>query len=148
MVAHMQNVVCGHTALPNSFNEYLRSRLCVTNANRGHDAVEVMVNPDCLEVGIAIGNRYDTKSSGHPVENIFNVSIKLYVITRRVKDRERGLDQVLAVAGIHGNGTDSRLWAANGAEGPWAGSGDFQPAWNESYYLWDGNWLNWNASSA
>jgi type IV pilus assembly protein PilY1 len=49
-------------------------------------------------------------------------------------------------AGIHGNGTDSRLWAANGAEGPWAGAGDFQPAWNESYTLWDGNWLNWNAT--
>jgi type IV pilus assembly protein PilY1 len=49
-------------------------------------------------------------------------------------------------AGIHGGG-DDRLWAANGPSGPWQDGPDLQPAWNQQYYLWDGNWLNWSAGS-
>ena len=49
-------------------------------------------------------------------------------------------------AGIYGSGRDSRLWAANGPTGPWEDTPNLQPAWNQQYFLWDGNWLNWNAS--
>jgi type IV pilus assembly protein PilY1 len=49
-------------------------------------------------------------------------------------------------AGIHGDGSSGRLWAANGPTGPWEDAPDLQPAWNQQYFLWDGNWLNWNAS--
>jgi type IV pilus assembly protein PilY1 len=48
-------------------------------------------------------------------------------------------------AGVHGDGGDL-LWAANGPSGPWQDGPDLQPAWNQQYYLWDGNWLNWSTA--
>ena len=47
--------------------------------------------------------------------------------------------------GIHGNGSNSQVWAANGPTGPWEDVPDLQPAWNQQYFLWDGNWLNWQS---
>lgn len=48
--------------------------------------------------------------------------------------------------GVHGqNANDGKPWAAN-ATGGWAATAASEPMWNNSYVLWDGNWLNWNAS--
>lgn len=44
-------------------------------------------------------------------------------------------------AGVDGDGTER--WAANGDEGPWGPDDSQQPAWNTTYTLFDGNWLNW-----
>ncbi|MGB5591477.1 MAG: PilC/PilY family type IV pilus protein, partial [Gammaproteobacteria bacterium] len=47
--------------------------------------------------------------------------------------------------GIHGNG-GSEKWAAVGTQGPWHSDVSAEPAWNNKYFLWDGNWLDWSAS--
>ena len=50
-----------------------------------------------------------------------------------------------ADAGIHGNGGGA-TYAADGSAGPWANSDAAEPAWNQDYAIWDGNWLNWFVS--
>jgi type IV pilus assembly protein PilY1 len=47
--------------------------------------------------------------------------------------------------GIDGDG-GSKRFAADGAGGPWASSSAQEPSWSGSVTLYDGNWLNWNAS--
>lgn len=47
--------------------------------------------------------------------------------------------------GVHGSGSGSGLYAANGPEGPWSTTPAQEPAWTTEYTLYDGNWLNWNA---
>jgi type IV pilus assembly protein PilY1 len=43
-------------------------------------------------------------------------------------------------------GTGSGTYAADGEGGPWDTSPDQEPTWDARYTLFDGNWLNWNAS--
>ena len=57
--------------------------------------------------------------------------------------------ECLADTGEHGASGGSRLtFPADGAEGPWAGSDIRPPSWPSAVTLFDGNWLNWNQSSA
>ncbi len=60
-------------------------------------------------------------------------------------DPDDGPDQVECEAdrGIDGGGSSTRLYAGNGADGPWAADDSQEPAWNETVTLFDGNWLNW-----
>ncbi len=60
--------------------------------------------------------------------------------TNRNRDVECEADR-----GIHGNG-GSEKWAADGATGPWHSDVSDEPAWNDRYFLWDGNWLDWSAT--
>lgn len=46
-------------------------------------------------------------------------------------------------AGNHGS-ADGTWYAADGANGPWSANIANQIAWNTTYNLWDGNWLNWS----
>ncbi|MGQ0429584.1 MAG: pilus assembly protein [Gammaproteobacteria bacterium] len=54
-----------------------------------------------------------------------------------------------ADAGLHGNGTDtSRLWAADGTNGPWTANSAQQITWsangaNSSYVFYSANYINW-----
>jgi len=49
--------------------------------------------------------------------------------------------------GVHGKaGGDGKPYAANGNGGPWAAGSATEPAWNNDYTVWDGNWLNWFSS--
>lgn len=48
--------------------------------------------------------------------------------------------------GVNGQGSGSEHFAANGPEGPWAAAEAQEPAWNNRYTIYDGNWLNWNTN--
>ena len=45
-------------------------------------------------------------------------------------------------AGVHGS-TSGTYYAADGATGPWASNNSNEPSWTRHYYLFDGNYLNW-----
>jgi type IV pilus assembly protein PilY1 len=49
--------------------------------------------------------------------------------------------------GVHGDGASSKLFAADGAAGPWHVNASQEPSWNSQYTLFDGNWLNWRSSA-
>jgi type IV pilus assembly protein PilY1 len=49
--------------------------------------------------------------------------------------------------GIHGpNSGGGDTYAANGAGGPWEPNANNEPNFSTNYTIWNGNWLNWNAS--
>jgi type IV pilus assembly protein PilY1 len=50
--------------------------------------------------------------------------------------------------GIDGDGTSGLPFAADGPGGPWAADDSNEPAWGSAsnVTIFDGNWLNWNAS--
>jgi type IV pilus assembly protein PilY1 len=49
--------------------------------------------------------------------------------------------------GVHGKDTGSSdTYAANGNSSGWAPNASNEPNFNTDYTIWDGNWLNWNAS--
>ena len=45
-------------------------------------------------------------------------------------------------AGTHGQ-TSGTYYAVNGNNGPWSSNANNQIAWNRTYTIWSGNWLNW-----
>jgi len=47
--------------------------------------------------------------------------------------------------GIDGAG-GGEVYAANGADGPWAASPDHEPGWTAQATVFDGNWLNWHSN--
>jgi len=47
--------------------------------------------------------------------------------------------------GVHGE-TAGTFYAADGQTGPYATNASAEPRWNTSYYLYDGNYLNWQQS--
>ncbi|MGI9342330.1 MAG: pilus assembly protein [Gammaproteobacteria bacterium] len=47
--------------------------------------------------------------------------------------------------GVHGDG-GTGTWAADGANGPWSTNSSDEISWNQDYTIYDGNWLNWNAT--
>ncbi len=47
--------------------------------------------------------------------------------------------------GVDGAG-GGNLYAANGADGPWAATNDSEPGWTATATIFDGNWLNWRSN--
>ncbi len=67
---------------------------------------------------------------------------------RSLKSGSSNYVECRADAGIHGNGTDTtRLWAADGSNGPWTSSSGQQISWNANditnYTFFSANYLNW-----
>ncbi len=48
--------------------------------------------------------------------------------------------------GVDGDGPGSDVFAANGPDGPWGPDESQEPAWNNAFTVFDGNWLNWRAN--
>lgn len=61
-------------------------------------------------------------------------------------ERPDGSLECITDRGVNGQGSSSERFAANGSEGPWASSAAQEPAWNNRYTIYDGNWLNWNTN--
>ena len=61
-------------------------------------------------------------------------------------ERPDGPIECVTDRGVNGQGSGSERFAANGSEGPWAATDAQEPAWNNRYTLYDGNWLNWNTN--
>ena len=86
-----------------------------------------------------VGSYSDEMAAWRPRWNANN-SRWVQLSTNRNRDVECKADR-----GIHGDG-GSETWAAVGALGPWHTDNSAEPAWNNKYFLFDGNWLDWNAT--
>lgn len=61
-------------------------------------------------------------------------------------DRPDGAVECESDRGIDGDGPGAENFAANGSDGPWAGTSATEPAWTTQYTIYDGNWLNWRSN--
>ena len=61
-------------------------------------------------------------------------------------ERPDGALECVSDRGANGQGSGSERFAANGPDGPWASTDAQEPAWNNRYTIYDGNWLNWNTN--
>lgn len=86
-----------------------------------------------------VGSFTDELRAWRPRSNANNSRWRI-LSTNRNRDVECQSDR-----GIHGDG-GSETWAANGALGPWHTDNSNEPSWNTQYFLFDGNWLDWNAT--
>ncbi len=50
-------------------------------------------------------------------------------------------------AGVHGS-TSGTYYAADGDNGPWDSDNSNEPSWTRHYYLFDGNYLNWQQGAS
>jgi len=65
----------------------------------------------------------------------------------RLNSKQRARDvECEADRGIHGT-VDGQWYAADGNGGPWASNATNEPSWNNTYYLFDGNRLNWEQTN-
>lgn len=62
-------------------------------------------------------------------------------------NRPNGAVECESDRSIDGDGPGAESFAANGSEGPWAGTATTEPAWTAQYTVYDGNWLNWRSNS-
>ena len=86
-----------------------------------------------------VGSFTDEMRAWRPRSNANNSRWRV-LSTNRNRDVECQSDR-----GVHGDG-GSETWAANGTLGPWHTDNSNEPAWNTQYFLFDGNWLDWNAT--
>lgn len=62
-------------------------------------------------------------------------------------DRKSRRHECAADQGVHGETAGgSAVWAVDGVTGPWDADGTNRITYGTSYTIYDGNWLNWNAS--
>jgi hypothetical protein len=112
--------------------------------------------PTCESIEFFNKSYLHCDAAAQPLEALGAYQGKLLAWRERLPDRSRWQEirdifperpvECEEDRGMHGE-VPGVWYAANYQYGPWSTSPDYQPAWNYTYYIYDGNYLNWLNSS-